>query len=80
MLPEIVTPRKLTNDENNHLQKVVGILQWFARIIDITILPEIGTIDTNRKTEAYHLLQQKIHQLLDYAATNPNPTLEYAAS
>ncbi len=44
------------------------------------MLPTIGTISTNRTLTPYSLLRQKIHQLLDYAATHSNPQLIYHAS
>ena len=44
------------------------------------MLPTIETISTNRTLSAYSALQQKIKQLLDYAATHPNAKLIYHAS
>ena len=44
------------------------------------MLPAVGTIATNRTTLTFRELKEKIHQLLDYAATHPEPFLQYCAS
>ena len=61
------------------VQEIVGTLLYHVRCVNIPILPSIDTI---RSTQAAATEQSIIAttKLLDYCATNPNPTFRFTHS
>jgi len=54
-----------------HVQEVLGVLLFYARAVDSTMLPAIGTI-TTQQAQGTRVTRNAITQLLNYCATNPN--------
>jgi hypothetical protein len=71
---------QLTPKEKTYVQEVVGTFLFYARAIDSTMLPTVGTIATNLTISPFTTLKQKIDHFLDYAATHPNAYIKYVAS
>ena len=69
----------LSTKETTRIQEIVGTLLYYARAVDPTMLPAINDIGSQQSkptaTTARHLCQ-----LLDYAASNPNATIQFKAS
>ena len=61
------------------LQEIIGVFLYYARAVDNTMLPALGTIATKQATPTQHTMNAAI-QLLNYAAANPNAILRYVAS
>lgn len=70
----------LTKKQKNYAQSIIGTWNFYARAVDPTMLPAVGTIATNLTCSPYEVLQKKINQLLDYSHTHPNATIKYIAS
>ena len=64
---------------HTHVQEVLGTLLYYARAIDSTMLPAIGTLATQQAHATQATLQTLTH-LLNYAATHPDATIRYVAS
>jgi len=71
-------PLKPTDKE--WMEQIVGVLLYYARAIDSTMLLPIGSISSARSTDTIENLIKRIHHFLDYAATHPNTKLKYFAS
>ncbi len=68
---EVHTTRPLTPKEIKRVQDIVGILLYYARAVDQTLLAALSAIaacQSNGTQEVAHAC----HQLLDYVATHPN--------
>ena len=72
--------KKLTKEELTFVQEVIGAFLYYARGIDTTMLPAVGTIATHTITAPFTTLKKKIDRLLDYAHTHPNAAIKYSAS
>jgi hypothetical protein len=61
------------------LQQIIGVLLYYARMIENTMLVAIGTIasEQSKGTEA---TMEAATQLLNYAATHPDATIRFHAS
>jgi hypothetical protein len=59
------------------IQEIVGVLLYYARAVDSTMLVALGTIASARTTEA---TAKAVAHLLNYAASNPDATVRYHAS
>jgi len=70
----------LTSSQRKHIQEVVGTFLYYARALDNTMLPAIGSIATSLTTSSYRDLAFRINQFLDYAATHPAAKLTYEKS
>jgi hypothetical protein len=60
-------------------QQVLGTLIYWARVVNPMIIPIISAIAFEQATATYTTLE-KLTQLLNYCAMNPNATIQYAAS
>ena len=69
----------LSPADKKFIQEVTGTFLYYARAIDATILPELGSLETQQAapTKNKMTLAKKI---LDYAATYPNAIITYHAS
>lgn len=70
----------LTKKQRNYAQSIIGTWNFYARAVDPTMLPAVGTISTNLTSSPYEVLEKKINQLLDYSHTHPNAAIKYIAS
>jgi hypothetical protein len=71
------TTTSLLPAEVLRLQEVIGVLLFYARAVDCTMLVALGTLATAKTTQA---TAQGITQLLNYAATHPDAIITYHAS
>jgi hypothetical protein len=60
-------------------QQVLGTLLYWARAVNPKIIPVISALASEQAT-ATETTVEKLTQLLNYCATNPNATIQYAAS
>ena len=73
-------PSPALNEKGVHLvQQVIGVCLYYARAIDDTLLATLSTI-ASKQTTATQKTMERINQLLDYLATNPNATNRFYAS
>ena len=77
VVPDVMPVLDLLN--RKCVQEVLGTLLYYARAIDCTMLPALGTLATQQATPTMATLTA-ITQLLNYCATNPEATLRYTAS
>ena len=73
------TAPPVTVAEKKFIQQVIGVLLYYGRAVDSTILTGLSSLaaaQANPTTQTLSL----INWLLDYAATNPNAILTYAKS
>ena len=65
--------------DKKRVQEVLGTLLYYARAIDSTMLPAIGTLATQQSSPTTATMNAITH-LLNYCATHPEATLRYIAS
>ena len=70
-----MTPPFLTS----RFQEVCGILLYYARAVDCTMLAALGSIVTQQASPTANTMI-KIKQLLDYDATHPDAAVTYRSS
>jgi len=71
---------ELVNDTTKRkIQQVVGSLLYYARAVDPTMLVALNAIASQQAAPTTTTVH-KVEQLLDYAATQPNATIEYTPS
>mmetsp|Transcript_6798 Transcript_6798/g.12795 ORF Transcript_6798/g.12795 Transcript_6798/m.12795 type:complete len:338 (-) Transcript_6798:2268-3281(-) len=68
-----------TANEKLQIQKITGTLLYYARAVDPTMLVALNDI-SHEQANPTKTTQQKIKQLLDYAATYPDATIRYYKS
>ena len=61
------------------IQQIVGSLLYYSRAVDPTMLVALNSL-SSQQANPTHATVQHLNQLLDYAATHPNATLEYTPS
>ena len=61
------------------IQQIVGSFLYYARAIDLTILPALSEI-SSLQAHPTENTKKKANMLLDYLASNPTATLRYVAS
>jgi hypothetical protein len=69
----------LTKAGTNRIQQIVGVLLYYARAIDSSMLATLGTIAATQ-ANATEKTEHPAHQLLDNAATHPDATIRFSAS
>ena len=69
----------LTLAQKKFVKEVTLTFIYYARAIDATMLPELGTIATHQSAPVENTIH-KVHQFLDYAATHPNAIIMYRIS
>ena len=65
--------------ELTRVQQVVGTLLYYARAVDSTMLVALNSIASDQASATADT-SADVHQLLDYASTNPNAKVRYHAS
>ncbi|KAG7372528.1 hypothetical protein IV203_018671 [Nitzschia inconspicua] len=61
------------------IQEIVGVFLFYARAVDSTMLPALGTISTQQAIPTTNTLTA-ITKFLNYAASNPDVCVRYRAS
>jgi hypothetical protein len=69
----------LDNDGVKRLQEIIGVLLFYARAIDSTMLVALGTL-ASAQTESTQATAEAAIHLLNYAATHPDATVRYHKS
>jgi hypothetical protein len=62
-----------------HLQEVSGMILFYARAVNSTMLPAIGTL-ASQQAHGTKATLKALTQLLNYCATHPNAMIRYIAS
>jgi hypothetical protein len=65
--------------DTKRIQEVLGTLLYYARAVDCTMIPAIGTIAT-QQANATTATMHAITKLLNYCATHPHAVVRYYAS
>ena len=65
--------------DKTRILEVLGTLLFYARAIDSTMLTAIGELATEQSQGTKHTME-KLAQLLNYCASNPEATVRYTAS
>jgi len=81
------TPQEATSDdsppvgptEQKFIQEVVGVLGWYARAVDPTIICAVNKL-ASRQARPTEAVVKDALQLLDYVATYPDATIVYEPS
>ena len=74
-----VTSELLDAKDTKRVQEVLGTLLYYARAIDCTLVPSIGSIATDQSC-ATKLTMVAITKLLNHVATYPDASITYHAS
>jgi len=61
------------------VQEIIGVLLYYARAVDSTMLTALGTI-AREQAKGTHATMKALTQLLNYAATHPDATVRFIAS
>jgi hypothetical protein len=61
------------------IQKVVGSILYYARVVDLTALMGLSTLASEQADATQHTITNT-EQMLDYLATHPDATIRYCAS
>eukprot|EP00804_Cyclotella_cryptica_P006226 CCRYP_020767-RA/>CCRYP_020767-RA protein AED:0.16 eAED:0.16 QI:0/0/0/1/1/1/2/0/846 len=69
----------LSNTDKTFVQEVIGVFLYYARAVDCTMLPALGSLATQQAAPTQNTMS-KIHQFLDYAMTHPDAMITYRAS
>jgi hypothetical protein len=69
----------LTPDGKTYIQQVLGVLQYYGRAVDSTVLVALSSIASAQSTPT-ELTLVLVKILLDYAATHPDAILTYDKS
>ena len=75
--PDVSPP--LSPTEVTTLQQIIGVLLYYARAVDSTMLVALGTLAA-AQTKATANTMKAAHQLLDYAATHPDAKVRFTQS
>ena len=62
-----------------HIQSITGSFLYYARALDLTMLPALNEI-SSQQANPTELTKQKCQRLMDYAATYPDIFIRYHAS
>jgi len=77
--PSQVTEPKLPKDKMKYVQSVIGLLLYYARAIDCTMLPALNEISKSQANPTQATLDE-CQQLLDYPNTYKHVSVRYRAS
>ena len=76
---DVETLPRLEKYRIRHIQDVFGMLLYYSRAVDTTLLATLSQI-ASRQSTATEEVTTMIKQLLDYVATHPNSGIRYVAS
>lgn len=66
-------------DQVHRLQQIIGVLLYYARMVDMTLLVALSTLASQQATATEATLTA-ITRLLNYCATHPNAVVRFKAS
>jgi len=66
----------LTPDQIKRVQKIVGTLLYYGRVVDSTLLTALSAMAA-RQSNGTQAVAEACHQLLDYVAMHPNASIRY---
>ena len=69
----------MDSKDTKRIQEVLGTLLYYARAVDCTMIPAIGSIAT-QQANATKATMKAITRLLNYCATHPDAVAHYYAS
>eukprot|EP00804_Cyclotella_cryptica_P002822 CCRYP_009357-RA/>CCRYP_009357-RA protein AED:0.38 eAED:0.48 QI:0/0/0/1/0/0/2/0/249 len=69
----------LSKSNKTFVQEVIGVFLYYARAVDCTMLPALGSLATQQAAPTQNTLL-KIQQFLDYAMTHQDAMITYRAS
>lgn len=75
----IDTSPPLSPDAQTRIQEIIGVLLYYARAVDSTMLVALGTLASSQAACTQATADACV-QLLNYAATHPDATVRYNAS
>jgi hypothetical protein len=75
----INTLELLSKENKTYIQEVISTFLYYARCVDSSMLPALGTLTTQQATPTKNTMK-KIKQFLDYMSTNPDAVVTYHAS
>ena len=75
--PDMTDP--INDTQKTRIQQVVGMILYYARAIDLTLLPGLSGIASEQAT-ATEATETRELQLLDYVSTHPHAVVRYYAS
>ena len=61
------------------LQQIIGVLLYYARILDNTMLVALGTL-VSAQSKGTEVIMQAATLLLNYCATHPDAIIQFKAS
>jgi hypothetical protein len=73
------TTAALDAKDTKHVQEVLGTLLFYARAVDSTMLPAIGTL-ASQQAHGTKATLEALTQLLNYCATHPDAKVRFIAS
>jgi hypothetical protein len=76
-LPDTTTP--LTPAATKRLQEIIGTFLFIARAVDCTMLVALGTL-ASQQAHGTEATIEAVTQLLNYAATHPDPVVRFKTS
>ncbi len=62
------------------MQKIVGSILYYARVVDITNLMALSLIASEQTKKGTECTLQKAYQVLDYLALHPDAVVPFRAS
>jgi len=65
--------------DRTRVQEVIGVLLYYARAVDSTMLAALGTLAT-QQANGTRATMEALTQLLNYCATHPHAVIRYTAS
>ena len=70
---------QLDGNSITRIQQIIGSILQYARVVDNTALVALSSLAAEQTT-AITSTKQKVSDLLDYLATNPDDTIRFRAS
>jgi len=70
---------QLSKEEETYIPEVIGTFLYYARCVDASMLPALGTLATQKASPTKKRMK-KIKQFLNCAATHPDAVVTYHAS
>jgi hypothetical protein len=75
----MIPPSPLNKEDTKYIQAVAGMLLYYGRAVDNTILPALSAI-TTEQAKPMEKTMETIKQLLDYCAMQEEAVISYKAS
>eukprot|EP00804_Cyclotella_cryptica_P024120 CCRYP_007338-RA/>CCRYP_007338-RA protein AED:0.33 eAED:0.33 QI:0/-1/0/1/-1/1/1/0/187 len=72
-------PPLLNKTDKTFVQKIIGVFLYYARAVDCTMLPALGSLATQQSAPTRNTLS-KIHHFLDSTISHPDAMTTYQAN